>query len=729
MRTKRNASKQHGAEISGHFEVKAIEKGAVIIEGFANVPVKDRGKDVIKPDAWELANFLKNPVILFNHGNDPDVGAKPVGKALEVKPTDKGLWLRVRMTSSKGEVLRNIVDLVREGSLVAFSVGFDPIESHRDGDANVITKAELYEVSIVAVPMNQESLFRVVAKAYADHGKVVDLKTCKSVLKLPQIAMSLVKAESCREKGAWIAGAIHTRIFDLQVEGKDRAELLSMIEEASGLSSDELLQVLAGNVTPTPDSVIEAVSEVLGLDADKLRELDAADVNVEQGDDESEETEEPEQEAENESEESSEESEEGETEELGGDRDDDDEERKQDSEEGEEDSEENRPELSALGLAIEHQAQGFGFSREALAKELCCTDVYLDQVLYGEVTRPTDEFLSLLKTALSIPEDDLKSLLCKDEDVNELRDVVVESIPTLIADGKSADKAVGLAISKATKAKLGRPTEDDYSFFFEVADRYAAKQNDDEDEDEESHENTATSNESTEEKADQPMLENEPTTGTIAKEETPSDLGNPIVDALLAQNALMGTLIQEVKLLRGTMEGGVQNAQTTQEPETQGIDDESEPEVKQAPSDDMSDEELEKAREARAEEFGIEITEDSALKFPAGFPTELSLYADPVNLKFPIDSADRSANARARFKQFADELYKEDRSKAAVHSRIVGRLLALGSEAAFDPEDSLDALLSEDLKERLSESSAESEGEKSFRNYLNDLSNRLKRVE
>ena len=122
------------------------------------------------------------------------------------------------------------------------------------------------------------------------------------------------------------------------------------------------------------------------------------------------------------------------------------------------------------------------------------------------------------------------------------------------------------------------------------------------------------------------------------------------------------------------------------------------------PQDNMSREELRKSLEERSGEFGIEVLKDAALTFPAGFPTKLDDYADPVNLKFPIDTVERARNARVRFKQFASN-YKEEKSKTIIHERIVRRELKMGVNPGFDPEDPLDQLLPSDLKAELQKGS------------------------
>lgn len=106
-------------------------------------------------------------------------------------------------------------------------------------------------------------------------------------------------------------------------------------------------------------------------------------------------------------------------------------------------------------------------------------------------------------------------------------------------------------------------------------------------------------------------------------------------------------------------------------------------------------------REERSKKYGIEITKDSALTPPSGQPTDESFYGDPVNYKYPMPDRAQAANARVRFKQFANSTYSQKSSQSKIHDRIVKRELELGVQPDYDPKDSLDALLSGELKSKL----------------------------
>jgi hypothetical protein len=125
---------------------------------------------------------------------------------------------------------------------------------------------------------------------------------------------------------------------------------------------------------------------------------------------------------------------------------------------------------------------------------------------------------------------------------------------------------------------------------------------------------------------------------------------------------------------------------------------------------------------SRAEKYGIEALGEEPQEFADGAPQDFEKYGDPVNLKYPIDSAEAANSSRTAFKKESGQ-YKEDKSKAAVHERIVAAQLALGADPSFDEKDALDAMLSNELKGKLAESNAKALD--SYRKRLENVSTRL----
>lgn len=116
-----------------------------------------------------------------------------------------------------------------------------------------------------------------------------------------------------------------------------------------------------------------------------------------------------------------------------------------------------------------------------------------------------------------------------------------------------------------------------------------------------------------------------------------------------------------------------------------------------APDPDAEKEENEKRREDRSKKWGIRVLSDSALTFPKGFPQDLDLYGDPVNLKFPVDTAARAANAAARFAQNRGA-YTEAEQKI-VFTRVVEAEIRHGIKPT--PNEKLRALLPQRLLDEI----------------------------
>jgi HK97 family phage prohead protease/HK97 family phage major capsid protein len=143
---------------------KALENddGSVMIRGMASTADFDRAGDSISAEAWQkggLKNFEKNPIILFNHDYD-----RPIGRATGMKSGPEGLELECKISKSAHG---NVAELVKDGVLGAFSVGFRVKDADyiKETDGLMIKDAELFEVSVVSVPCNQAATFSL-AKSF-----------------------------------------------------------------------------------------------------------------------------------------------------------------------------------------------------------------------------------------------------------------------------------------------------------------------------------------------------------------------------------------------------------------------------------------------------------------------------------------------------------------------------------------------------------------------------------
>ena len=148
--------------LTSTFKAQAGEDGSVMIRGMASTADFDRAGDSISAEAWTkggLKNFEKNPIILFNHDYD-----RPIGRATRMKAGPHGLELECKISKSAPG---NVAELVKDGVLGAFSVGFRVKDADyiKETDGLMIKDAELFEVSVVSVPCNQAATFSL-AKSF-----------------------------------------------------------------------------------------------------------------------------------------------------------------------------------------------------------------------------------------------------------------------------------------------------------------------------------------------------------------------------------------------------------------------------------------------------------------------------------------------------------------------------------------------------------------------------------
>src|SRR5210317_2237776 len=139
-------------------EAHVEEENSLQITGHASTNDEDRTGDIIVSDAWKksgaLDSYLKNPVVLAYH--DP---SRPIGKTIGHEVDEKGLKITAKISKAAGD----IIELIKEGILSAFSVGFMIKDADFDNKSGIfiIKELELLEVSVVSIPANQNALFSI----------------------------------------------------------------------------------------------------------------------------------------------------------------------------------------------------------------------------------------------------------------------------------------------------------------------------------------------------------------------------------------------------------------------------------------------------------------------------------------------------------------------------------------------------------------------------------------
>lgn len=121
----------------------------------------DREGEVISIDGWDLANFKRNPILLWSHNPFEPM----IGRATNIRM--RTVAGKKKMTfepefHKKSELSSLIADLVENGWMKTVSVGFRPYQK----EGNKFTKQEMLEISFVNIPANPEATQLAFSKGY-----------------------------------------------------------------------------------------------------------------------------------------------------------------------------------------------------------------------------------------------------------------------------------------------------------------------------------------------------------------------------------------------------------------------------------------------------------------------------------------------------------------------------------------------------------------------------------
>ncbi len=140
--------------------IRSVDERNRTIDFVASTPVIDRYDSVVQ--GWTLANYAKNPVVLFGHDSED----LPVGRSVStVLEADGGLSAKIQFAPPEIYPFADTVyKMYLAGYLNAVSVGFIPGDTSYDSEANVfvLRDNDLLEISCVPVPANPEALMKAV---------------------------------------------------------------------------------------------------------------------------------------------------------------------------------------------------------------------------------------------------------------------------------------------------------------------------------------------------------------------------------------------------------------------------------------------------------------------------------------------------------------------------------------------------------------------------------------
>lgn len=138
------------------FDIKSDSDNELIIEGHGAIKGNiDSYNDVIVDGAFTKTLEQRKDRIAFCLQHDI---RNPIGKIQEIKEDERGLFLKVRISDSEGDIKTKI----REGILREMSIGYSTVSAKNgeiDGkEVTLLTEIKLYEVSLVTVAANDQAM-------------------------------------------------------------------------------------------------------------------------------------------------------------------------------------------------------------------------------------------------------------------------------------------------------------------------------------------------------------------------------------------------------------------------------------------------------------------------------------------------------------------------------------------------------------------------------------------
>lgn len=410
------------------FNVIDDNEESIKIEGYANKAIVDRGMDLILGKAWDIENFKKNPQLLFQHGHDSRIGNMPIGSVTDVKITEDGLFIKASVMPTDNPDFKHLGKLIKHGILRTFSVGFNPVNASINNEGiRVVDKAELLEVSVVNVPMNQDSTFSISSKEfYSDK------------------AQTKAFIDHINLKGAWVAAAIHDRILELQTDEEDfdRIDTLSAIAESADVGIDTIKDVLSGDINPVPENILDAFAMILDIEKDELVECNKFDIDSIKKQDKTDEEDKKTEQA----------------------------------------SKKNTSEKSTrLSHFIRMRSEELNLSQDQLASGMGISLSAISQLLSGKIKRPRKSRLKQLAKILKVPVDTLQTYIQEDRKLSnkslkaegeEFQECVRNKIPVFIEEGMDKDEAIAAAFSYCKEKNACVITPEIESLAKDIADKY-----------------------------------------------------------------------------------------------------------------------------------------------------------------------------------------------------------------------------------------------------------------
>lgn len=139
---------------------------------FGNIDLVD---DIVQPGAFKESILEKLPIILWQHDMQ-----EPIGMPEEIRETDAGLFVRIRLPKSDDLVKGRVMPQMKVGSIRTMSIGFRTKTFSIDQDTGIreLIKVDLKEISLVTFAANP---LAVVTGFKDEHKEIVGAERAKEI--------------------------------------------------------------------------------------------------------------------------------------------------------------------------------------------------------------------------------------------------------------------------------------------------------------------------------------------------------------------------------------------------------------------------------------------------------------------------------------------------------------------------------------------------------------------
>lgn len=132
------------------FEVKEAE-GAMTIEGYGSTfGNTDQGGDIVLRGAFVKSLMNRKPKMLWQHDT-----RKVIGVWDDASEDTKGLYLKGSFVKTQQGM--EAYELAKAGAIDTMSIGYSIVEADYEAKTRLIKEANLFEVSLVTFPMNEQA--------------------------------------------------------------------------------------------------------------------------------------------------------------------------------------------------------------------------------------------------------------------------------------------------------------------------------------------------------------------------------------------------------------------------------------------------------------------------------------------------------------------------------------------------------------------------------------------